>query len=133
MLHETEKPLSYTEQYLRLAECLKHQVCHLLKWDEQQFCNYQYNMGIAYLMWYLPCDAAGRDKLLRSRIFWNWWKHTWTMHDESFLSFKRSLKECELHNIRKAYEALHCPRILVNELTPNDVVLAELKTKEAVL
>ncbi len=129
-LSSSDKPPTYAEQWRQMAASLKQEACHLLQWEEQQYCDYQYQMGIAYLMWYLPCDEDGRRQLECSRLYWNWWKHTWSMYDDSFFSFKIGLKKCSLQTRRTAYKKLHCPRTMAVEIRPNDVVLAELKTKE---
>jgi len=114
------------------ADSLKMEICLLLNWTEMQYCELQYQNGIAYLMWYLPCDEHAREKLLRSRLFWNWFKNQWTVHDESLLSYRMAVRECTVIALTELYVSLHCPRAMVMEVKPNDVVLSEIKTKEGI-
>ena len=121
------QPFTTVAQAQQKADLLKKEICLLLNWTEMQFAEYQYRNGIAYLMWYLPCDERGRYLLERSRMYWNWFKIQWTGYDESFLSYRRSLKECTANSCLAMYEELHCPRALAHDKKPNDVVLESLK------
>ena len=105
----------------------------MLNWTEMQFAEYQYQNGIAYLMWYLPCDEWARQQLERSKLYWNWFKNQWVLHDESLLSFKLSLSECDHNTLMRLYDDLHCPRALAVEVKPNRVVLDSIKKQEAIL
>lgn len=114
------------------ADSLKMEICLLLNWTDQQYCEYQYENGIAYLMWYLPCDDYARHQLERSRLYWNWFKYQWMLHDESLLSYKVSVRECSVKTLLPLYQNLHCPRALAVEIKPNSVVLADIKTNASV-
>ena len=101
----------------------------MLAWDDMQYAEYQFKIGIAYLMWYLPCDEEMRKRLSYSKLFWNWFKHTWTIHDESWLTYTYSLKEMQVKMRFALYEELHNPRVLAVEEKPNRVVLDSIKTQ----
>lgn len=115
------------------ADVLKKHVCKMLNWTEMQFAEYQYQNGIAYLMWYLPCDDWARQQLERSKLYWSWFKNQWTLHDESLLSFQISLTECSHRTLMQLYDDLHCPRALAVDVKPNRVVLDSIKKREAAL
>lgn len=124
---------TYAEEWQQLAHRLKREACELLQWTEDAYTAYQYETGLQYLKWAFPFHAEARYQLERSRIFWNWWKHTWSMYDESLFSFKRSLKESSVQTIREAYEDLHSPSVMVKEkLMPNTVVLSEIKSNKVI-
>lgn len=105
----------------------------MLGWDDMDYAEYQFKMGIAYLMWYLPCDENMRQRLSYSKQFWNWFKHVWNVHDESWLTYTYSLKEMHVQMRWALYEELHNPRVLAVEEKPNRVVLDSIKTKEVAL
>lgn len=126
---QIEKP-TYAKQWRKLAEQMKQQVCQLLDWDEMQYAEFQYTSGLSYLMWLFPVDEHARDCLQRSKVFWNWYKHTWSMYDESYLTYRLSLKENSAAKRTIIYKDLHCPRTMAVEVKPNSVVIAEINKKE---
>lgn len=125
---QTQKPPTAVQVHAVRADFLKHTVSDLLGWTEFEYCEYQYQMGIAYLMWYLPCDERSRRKLERSRMYWNWYKNQWAIYDESLLTYKLSLNQCPIPHMREVYRDLHCPHKMAVEVKPNDVVLNSIKT-----
>ncbi len=127
----TDKP-TYQEVYAVLMQKYKSQVCKLLQWDEMKYAEYQYKAGIAYLLWYLPCDEKARQQLERSKLYWNWFKTCWTEHDYAYVTSEGIDKLC-LHERLRIYEALHCPRALAVEITPNRIVLDSIKKKQPVV
>lgn len=123
----TAKPNTSAQDYKELAELQKKDITMLMQWTHEEFCNYQYQFGLAYLQHRFPADFKARQILERSRIFWNWYKFVWVQYDYSLLSFKRSLQECNLHTLRQCYEHLHCPQAMAADTRPSDPVLEELK------
>jgi len=113
-------------QQLRAKAC-RLKICVLLGWTEMQYFERQLENGIAYLYWYLPCDERARRKLERSRLYWNWFKNQWALHDESLLSFNRSLKEISVLDVLDLFDALHDPQALAVDTKPNSVVLNSIK------
>ena len=122
----TEKPTTATA-YKDAADRLKQQICKLLQWDEMQYAEFQYQNGIAYLMWYLPCDEYAREQLLRSRLYWSWFKNQWNADDMLVLEVARD-NDMPLQVAREIYTEIHCPRVLACEIKPNAIVLSSLKT-----
>jgi hypothetical protein len=92
----------------------------------------QYKYGLAYLMWYLPCDDANRRRLEGSKIFWQWYKFQWEVQDEALL-LHEPFATHSFSRRRKLYKSLHCPRAMAVEVKPNSVVLQELGKKKEVL
>lgn len=115
------------------ADQIKAQVCELLGWDEMDYAEYQFKIGIAYLMWYVPVDEELRRKLSYSRLFWNWFKHMWTVHDDSWLCYTHSLNTMHVQMRWALYEELHNPRVLAVEEKPNRVVLESIKNGQEVV
>jgi hypothetical protein len=124
-----EKPTTYITREEQ-ATIVKTKVCQLLGWTDFEYAQYQYQHGISYLMWYLPCDEDARSQLERSKLYWNWFKNLWLCHDESLVSFTLSLRECSAEMLRGVYDDLHCPHALAIEVKPNAVVLNEIKNNK---
>lgn len=123
----TAQAITASQGYQLQAERQIKDITLLMQWSHEQFCNYQYKCGLAYLQHRFPADARAREILERSRIFWNWYKFVWVQYDYSLLTFKRSLKECNLQTVRQCYEHLHCPQAMAADTRPSDPVLDELK------
>jgi hypothetical protein len=126
----TTKPTataSFKEQWDAMANSHKQQVMQILGWDELHYCNYQYQCGIAYLMWYMPCNQEGRRTLERSKLYWDWWKNLWSLYEEGWLVHKASLKGSSYTTIINSYTELQCPRAKAADVRPNKLVLATLK------
>lgn len=127
-MNSTEKPTTDTRD---AADRLKAQVCTLLLWDEMQYAQFQYQTGIAYLMWYLPCDEDSRQQLERSKLYWNWFKNQWN-NDDFVYNTTSGIGLMTLKQRRMIYHELHCPRVLAVEVKPNNVVLSSIKKPQHV-
>jgi hypothetical protein len=121
--------LTQQQQYQQKADALKWQICQLLSWSHDDYCNYQYKCGLSYLAWYAPANETLRRQLEGSKLFWNWFKNVWTVYDESLLSFTTGLQECSQQTRRSTYETLHCPRTMAVEEKPFKAVLDSVQTK----
>ena len=122
---ENQAPTTAQAQQQK-ADLLKKEICLLLNWTEMQYAEYQYKHGLAYLLWYLPCDEARRYALERSKLYWNWFKNHWVLYDESLLSYKLSLRQCPADNLLAVYAELHCPKALAVDIKINKVILDSL-------
>jgi hypothetical protein len=104
---------------------LMNQVLNLLNWTVQDYADFKYQRGIAYLRWYLPANDRAIRQLMRNRLFWNWWKNCWDTRDEVFIT------ECTTHSLvsRNAlvqlYKMLHDSRELATEIKPAKSVLID--------
>ena len=121
----TEKPTNATA-HKDAADRLKQQICKLLQWDEMQYAEFQYQNGIAYLMWYLPCDEYAREQLLRSRLYWNWFKNQWN-NDDYVFNTTSGIGLVSINQRLIIYEDLHNPQALAIEVKPNSIVLSSIK------
>jgi len=101
----------------------KQRILEAIGWSEQEYANFIYETGIAYLEHYIPNDAHGMNMLIRSRVFWNWWKNHWQQRDEQFVSvFDISGHAKALERI---YRSANDVYTLVNEIFPNAVILGD--------
>lgn len=90
----------------------------------------QYQYGLAYIMWYLPTDERKRRILEGSKIFWQWFKLQWEIHDDAILK-DPDFATASINERRRWYQVVHEPQALANEVKPNSIVLAELtKTQQ---
>ncbi len=62
----------------------------VLNWEEQQYCDFQFEAGISYGKRITDGDTMGYDMLIRSRYFWQWWKNEWSKRDADFLDYYSS-------------------------------------------
>ena len=119
----TIKPPTHIQRMRNAAERSQHRIVHLLATTDQSYCNLKYHYGIEWLCHYLKGDAAIADRLLRSSIFWGWWKNQWHFRDEAFLQDAEHIYKLSVPLRRKAYKALHNPKVLASELHPNATVM----------
>lgn len=104
------------------AQELKATICQLLKWSELQYADFQYETGIAYLQNYIPENQQGIDKLIRERIFWQWWKNNWMFRDLAY-SEELDLMKVSLSARITLYRDIHNPKVLAAEIYPNGMIL----------
>lgn len=109
------------------AARVKASVCELLQWDEMDYAQYQYSNGITYLHWLLLGDNEARDYLERSKLFWNWWKNQWVIHDIVFLD--SDVETMELEEVQKFYHRFHCAKTTAYEVKPRKEILQGMKKK----
>lgn len=95
-----------------------------LQWTEQEYFNFQFETGIAYLEHYIPGDAHGIDMLSRDRIYWNWWKNHWAQRDEQFMSlYTEEFSHPKI--LAKVYHGFHNVYTLLNEIYPGAAILSD--------
>lgn len=118
------------------ANQVRRQVCTLLGWTYDQYAEFIYERGIAYLHWYLPALEEQRNKLERSKLYWNWWKNSWMLRDEVF-AYNLTVFPLKLANMERIYRETHNSReLLLEGLQPPKCVTQYLffepKLKEVV-
>ena len=59
----------------------------VLDWDEERYCYFKYEAGIAYAKRITDNDPIGIDMIIRTRFFWQWWKNEWAKRDADFLRY----------------------------------------------
>jgi hypothetical protein len=71
----------------------------VLNWDEDQYCNFKYEAGIAYAKRMTDNDTVGFNFLIKTTFYWNWWKNEWAKRDEEFLQYYAgSAEQSMLHD-----------------------------------
>ncbi|HMP20932.1 MAG TPA: hypothetical protein PKC39_08245 [Ferruginibacter sp.] len=116
------------QQHNQQQDYIQQQLCLLLNISIDTYRDMLYKYGIAYLMWYLPCDARQRRILEGSQVFWKWFRLQWEMHDEALL-LDPDFFNYTIAERRWYWKVLHEPQALANDIKPNDIVLAELTKK----
>jgi len=106
------------------AITLMRKVCRELKWTETDYCQFQYEQGIAYLTHYLNHDEYSIQVMERHGNFWNWWKNHWTNRDEKFIEQIVNTTFSVKDN-QELYRDVHDAETLAQCIYPNGVVLNE--------
>lgn len=104
------------------ASALKGCICDLLKWTDQEYAEYQYNNGIEFLDHYIPDDPTAADQLIRSRIYWAWWRNQWMLRDAVYINATHIHRLCPLV---ESYKVMHDPRDLASSLYIGRVILEQ--------
>jgi len=102
----------------------QQQVTRLLQWSDQRYAEFIFECGTAYLQHYTRGEGQLIiSHIMRSRIFWNWWKMEWELRDRAFI--ESQVIPLKLDNLLAIYRALHDPAALAGEMTPSGLVLRE--------
>lgn len=113
---------SYT-QHIKKNHNTKQRVLSILKWQENQFTDFQYRMGCQYLQGYISKDPDMIDKLVCNRIFWNWWRNQWLLRDIPFVD--SNIDKVSYATALSIYLNLHDPEVLVHSIYPGGAILEE--------
>lgn len=116
---------------MQRAHSVQTEMCLLLNITEERYNEIMYRNGLAYLQWYLPCNARQRRVLEGSKIYWSWFRLQWEMHEDALIDSEYFF-HLTIDSRRKLFQHLHDPQALAVEVKPNDIVLAELNKKEVV-
>lgn len=81
----------------------------VLNWDEERYCYFKYDAGIAYAKRMTDNDTIGFDFLIKTTFYWNWWKNEWAKRDNEFLLYYSSIADKSMlhdqylfqHNIQR--------------------------------
>jgi hypothetical protein len=106
---------------IKKAEALKMAVMNNLDWTEFEYAEFQYIQGLEYLDAYLKGIIGPLETLLKSRIFWNWWKNHWSQREASFII----THDLRLDQRRDIYKRMHDGRMLATEFHPHREILEE--------
>lgn len=121
-----------SELKLQSASLMKH-VLKMLGWTMQQYADFKYERGIAYIRWYVPAQDQVAKELMHSRLFWNWWKNCWDLRDEVFVAncgYDRNLSDAQAIVL---YKHLHDARALATEIRPSVAVIKDALNVAAVM
>lgn len=105
------------------ALALRARVCKMLRWDELQYGQLQFNAGLTYLMEYLK-DEFYAEQVSKSKRFWAWWRNHWMLRDESFVQHVE-IKGISVTLIEDLYLELNNGVKLTETIHPNAAVLEE--------
>jgi hypothetical protein len=96
----------------------KAQVMRMLNWNDQQFANFQFEMGFEYLKFWIGEDQFGFAELPQTASFWAWWRNHWHKRDLEFISRSATLS---VNECRRFYRLFHDAEAI--EYQPNSVVM----------
>lgn len=123
---------THVEKRRQQAHESKLSITEILGWKEEVYCEHQYNIGLAYLNYYIPTDPIGMEFLVRSKIFWNWWKNKWADRDQDFLDQwlpRENWKKVQRRTLVLLYLELNDPMVLSEDIKPHAVVLGDSYAK----
>ena len=103
---------------------IQQQILTLLRWDATQHGQFIYDCGLSFLNYYIKDESPYIIScILRSRIFWNWWKLEWYTRDQAYATHFYKLMHMDCNH--ELYFDLHDPKTLAHAIYPNGVVLEE--------
>lgn len=98
------------------------QIDQLLKWHEGEYGNLLYSSAVKYMEGFIPEYPLVVTQILKSPIFWNWWRFHWEQRDQEFINQCEDLQE-EVEIMRDMYYEVHDPRTLVTAIYMSGQVL----------
>lgn len=109
------KTQTHKEVMQEKADRLKALIIERLEITELDYCQFQFEFGLAYLKAYKPDDNG---EVRYNKLFWNWWKNHWSQTDELF---KMCLinRNFNLSSARALYTSFHDPLIMAKEIRPH--------------
>jgi hypothetical protein len=109
----------------KVQDALKATVCRWLGWSELEYGQFQYEMGLAYLRFYISGDQWGQDLLQRTRLFWAWWKNEWMARDMTFCNNENGRPPMSTGNLVRRYRHLHDATTLASDIYPGRMIMEE--------
>lgn len=103
---------------------LQRKVQSLLGWDQQEYADFIYKGGLAYLERYIPAYPLVVAQISKSLVFWNWWKMHWEKRELQFMEQVYGLEE-NRDEMLEIYNDLHDARSLAAAVYLNGQVLQE--------
>lgn len=113
--------MSHTSIMQQMAQSQKEQICELLKIDEMEYAEMQFNAGLDYLQAYLSNDQWAIEELKVSKLYWSWWKNHWCARDAQYLENNPHL--LSVNERRKHYKDANNPNVLICTIAPGRVIL----------
>lgn len=95
-----------------------------LHWSEQQYTQFIYDCGLAYLNAFIKDYPAVKTQISKSEIFWDWWKTHWEQREKEFIETIETYPE-SITDIHQQYKAIHDPVELATGIYLNGKVLEE--------
>jgi hypothetical protein len=100
------------------------QVLQLLGWDAGEHNTYIFDCAEKYLSGFIPSYPQIQSQILKSRVFWNWWRHHFEKRDMEFIEQCWNWNE-GLNAKVELYKEIHDPRTLVVAVYMSGQVLEE--------
>lgn len=107
-----------------LDKSLQKDVAALLGWGMQQYSQFVYDCGLAYLTFLAPNYPQVVAQITKSTVFWNWWKAHWELRDMQFIEIIDEAS-CPILDPVEIYKELNDPKKLVSGIYLNGQVLQE--------
>lgn len=110
------------------AEQAKTAVLSQLKWDNNRYCTYQYNLGCAFLEYRYGIVGDLSESMGKNRLFWNWWRLQWAKRDGQFADVSTMLfdheKESYYTEVTHTMEAItvYPPKVVLEALHNPEMV-----------
>ncbi|MEQ1677883.1 MAG: hypothetical protein ABL876_14330 [Chitinophagaceae bacterium] len=100
------------------------EVLRLIGWNQEQHNEYVYAVAEAYLSGFIPSYPQIQTQIMKSPIFWNWWRSHWEKRDMQFIDQCYGWDEGQDARI-EVYREQHDPRALLTAVYLNGQVLEE--------
>lgn len=107
-----------------LDQNIQRAIRSILGWTEEQYSQFIYDCGLAYLWKIAPEYPQIRSQISKSAIFWNWWKMHWENREKEFLEKVDDLNIMLIEPVEE-YKELHDPRTLAEAIYLNGQVLQD--------
>lgn len=107
----------------KIDTTIQQQVLQLIGWDEQQYTQFIYDCGLAYLQAVINDESEYIASFIRrNEIYWNWWKMNWEMRDQEFIEQCYGWDEGIASRV-EVYKIINDPRTLAASIYLNGQVL----------
>ena len=99
-------------------------VLEALHWNEQQYVEFIYSCGLAYLVAYIPGYPKIISEISKTETFWDWWKDHWEKREMEFIETITDYPE-SVTDVLQVHKDLHDPLVLAGAEYLNGQVLQE--------
>lgn len=107
-----------------IDKSLQKEVATLLGWTMTEYSQFIYDCGLAYLTFLTPNYPQVIAQIIKSQVFWNWWKAHWELRDMQFIEIIDE-ESCPIIDPVQIYKELNDPKTLIEAIYLNGQVLQE--------
>lgn len=100
------------------------QVAELLGWTKEDHNQYVFDCAEAYLCGFIKDYPQVQSQLMKSSIFWKWWRTHWEKRDLEFIDHCYGTDDTRQDRV-EIYKEHHDPRTLLTAVYLNGQVLEE--------
>ena len=108
----------------KIDKLIMQKVLTALAWNEQQYAEFIYGCGLAYLNAFIKGYDIIISQISKSEIFWDWWKDHWENREKEFLEILETFPE-DVESVSDLHKTLHDPYDLAAAMNLNGQVLQE--------